>query len=55
MIYKATTAGTFPPGNHWAPGEVRALDVDGPVPAWLVQQPEPKKKAPKAKAKPDAE
>ena len=51
MIYKAMQSGSFPAGNHWAEGEVRALDVDVDVPAWLVPVKAPKKKA---KAKPEA-
>lgn len=51
MKYRATVSGTFPAGNHWTEGEVRELDVKADVPPWLVPQPAPKKKAPKAKAK----
>lgn len=54
MKYKAEVDGSFPPGNHWNAGEVRELEVAGEIPAWLVAQPEPKKKAPK-KAKTDPE
>ena len=48
-MYQALQSGSYPAGNHWEAGEVRALDVakDADLPSWLVAVKEPKKKASK--------
>ena len=55
MIVKATRNGTYPAGNHWVAGEVRKLEVEGPLPVWLVEVPVAKKKSSKAKPKTESE
>lgn len=56
MKLRADRHGTFPPGLHWTPGEVREVDgvSEDDLPYWLhqVKPPAPKKKG---KAKPKEE